>query len=68
MCGWTNLKERSDRGFDWIRHSGPSPLKNTGPKVDHTLGNKEGNIFLAVMCTYIIHITHTRVSSLEDIL
>lgn len=43
MCGWTNIKEKPDHGFDWIRHSGPSPTINTGPTVDHTLGTSEGH-------------------------
>ncbi|XP_070536976.1 tyrosine-protein kinase receptor-like [Ptychodera flava] len=41
MCGWFN--EATDDDFDWKRHFGRTPTKNTGPSRDHTLGTDQGH-------------------------
>lgn len=36
LCGWRGL-----RSF-WLRHSGPTQTRLTGPSVDHTQGTSDG--------------------------
>ena len=36
-CGWNDT---SKGAFDWNRDRGGTPSSNTGPTVDHTLGNQ----------------------------
>ncbi|XP_071963300.1 tyrosine-protein kinase receptor-like isoform X2 [Antedon mediterranea] len=40
LCGWWDIV--GEDHFNWTRHKGKTPTKNTGPKVDHTLGTKSG--------------------------
>ena len=40
MCNWINVP-----GYKaWRRWRGSTPSSNTGPTVDHTYGNRNGNI------------------------
>lgn len=38
LCSWRHLSI----GFQWRRHSGPTPTPFTGPNADHTLGTAAG--------------------------
>ena len=38
-CGWDNGPDSS--AFKWIRHTGPTPSRGTGPSKDHTSGQGE---------------------------
>lgn len=43
LCLWTNRKSgKSGDDFDWLRNSGDTISKGTGPSYDHTLGNLKG--------------------------
>lgn len=44
MCNWINA---DNDNFDWARHTGPTPSKETGPNVDHTLGTALGHYVYA---------------------
>ena len=37
LCGWNDT---SKGAYDWNRDRGGTPSTNTGPNVDHTLGNQ----------------------------
>ena len=39
-CGFANFSANS---LNWVVSSGSTPSNNTGPKVDHTYGTKQGN-------------------------
>ena len=42
LCGYENDIHYKTDDFDWIRKSGGTPSANTGPKVDHSRGDKLG--------------------------
>lgn len=44
LCGWNDT---SKGAYDWNRDRGGTPSSNTGPNVDHTLGNQR--YFLSVI-------------------
>jgi len=42
MCTYSNTQAEDQ--FDWLRNAGTTPSWQTGPKVDHTLGNGLGKL------------------------
>ena len=45
-CGFSNDPNNK---IDWLVYRGPTPSHNTGPRVDHTRGDKYGNNFSSEM-------------------
>lgn len=40
--GWVNATNGENDDIDWRVHNGATPTNNTGPTVDHTMGNADG--------------------------
>jgi len=54
LCGYENDIHFQTDDFDWVRISGSTPSVNTGPKFDHTRGDKSGISILLIYSFVLI--------------